>query len=102
MALLLMSTTVAGYVGVSITGSIDTRYTLDELEYVGKGDTLGEPIWLISTQKDAYTDIDLTIVVTVEAIGNEPPEQKTTHCAGRINHDLVIEIYRDGVITASE
>lgn len=102
LVVLLMSTTLAGCVGVSISGSINTRYTLDKLEYVGKGDTLGEPIWRISTQKDAYTDIDLTIVATVESIGNEPPEQKTTRCAGRINHDLVIEIYRDGVITASE
>lgn len=102
LVLLLMSTTFAGCVGVSITGSIDTRYTLDKLEYIGKGDTLGEPIWRISTQKDAYTDIDLTIVVTAESIGNEPPEQKMTRCTGRIEHDLVIEVYRDGVITASE
>lgn len=102
LVVLLMSTTLAGCVGVSITGSIDTRYTLDKLEYIGKGDTLGEPIWRISTQKDAYTDIDLTIVVTAESIGNEPPAQKVTRCTGRIEHDLVIEVYRDGVITASE
>ncbi|WP_298406095.1 hypothetical protein [uncultured Chloroflexus sp.] len=99
---LLMSTTLTGCVGVSISGNVDTRYTLDKLEYVGKGDTLGEPLWRISTQKNAYTDIDITIVVTVETIGDEPPEQKTTRCAGRIEHDLVIEVYRDGVINPLE
>lgn len=102
LVLLALSTTLAGCIGVTISGSIDTRYTLDKLEYIGKGDTMGEPLWRLSTQKNAYTEIDLTIVVTAEAVGNEPPEQKTTRCTGRIDHDLVIEIYRDGVINTSE
>ncbi len=97
-----LSVALAGCVGITISGSIDTRYALDKLEYVGKGETLGQPLWRISTSANAYTDIDLNITVTTETIGDQAPTVQTSRCAGRIEHDLVIEIYRDGVLEVKE
>lgn len=99
---LLAGLFLAGCVGIEIYGSLDTRYNLTKLEYVGKGDVMGEPLWRIS-QGTAGMDVDLTISVTPAAIDeNDTPETSTSTCTGRIEHDLVVEIYKEGVVTPPE
>lgn len=101
LTVLILGAFLAGCVGVSVHGSVDTRYILGKLEYVGKGDALGEPLWRISNGS-ATTDVDLIITVGTEMIGDEQPQEQTTLCKGRIEHDIVVEIYKDGVVALQE
>lgn len=97
-AVMLAAIVLAGCIGMEISGSIDTRYVLEKLEYIGKGDTMGEPIWRIS-KGQAATDVDLTITVEVASLDDSaPPEPQTSVCRGRVEHELVVEIYKDGVV----
>jgi len=97
-AILLAGLLLAGCVGIEITGSFDTRYVLGKLEYVGKGDAIGEPIWRIS-QGNATTDVDMTITVTTATLDESAPEEpKVTTCRGRTEHEMVVEIYKEGVV----
>ncbi|ABU59659.1 FHA domain containing protein [Roseiflexus castenholzii DSM 13941] len=101
LTILILGAFLAGCVGVSVHGSVDTRYILGKLEYVGKGDTLGEPLWRIS-KGAATTDVDLTITVATQMIGDEQPQEQTTQCKGRVVHDITVEIYKDGVISLQD
>lgn len=97
-AILLAGLLLAGCVGIEITGSVDTRYVLGKLEYVGKGDTMGEPIWRIS-QGTASTDVDMTITVTSATLDESTPEEpQVTTCRGRVDHEMIVEIYKEGVV----
>lgn len=102
LVLLLLGAMLAGCVGISITGSIDTSYTLTRLEYIGKGDVQGEPIWRI-TGGTATTAVDLTIVTQVaDPFSDSPPEEQVMQCKGQVETEMVIEIYKDGVFTLSD
>lgn len=101
LTILILGAFLAGCVGVSVHGSVDTRYILGKLEYVGKGDALGEPLWRVS-KGAATTDVDLTITAATEMIGDEQPQEQTTLCKGRIEHDIVVEIYKDGVVALQD
>lgn len=101
LTVLILGAFLAGCVGVSVHGSVDTRYVLGRLEYIGKGDAVGEPLWRIS-KGVATTDVDLTITVATEMIGDEQPQEQTTLCKGRIDHDIVVEIYKDGAIALQD
>lgn len=102
LVLLLLGAMLAGCVGISITGSIDTGYTLTRLEYIGKGDVQGEPIWRI-TGGTATTAVDLTVVTQVaDPFSDSPPEEQVMQCKGQVETEMVIEIYKDGVFTLSD
>lgn len=101
LTVLILGAFLAGCVGVSVHGSVDTRYVLGKLEYVGKGDAVGEPLWRIS-KGTAMTDVDLTITVATEMIGDEQPQEQTTQCKGQVEHDIIVEIYNNGVISLQD
>jgi len=102
LVMLLLGALLAGCVGIGITGSIETGYTLTKLEYIGKGDVPGEPIWRISGGT-ATTSIDLTITTKVaDPFSDKPPEEQVIQCKGQVETETVIEIYKDGVFTPSD
>jgi hypothetical protein len=102
LVMLLLGALLAGCVGIGITGSIETGYTLTKLEYIGKGDVPGEPIWRISGGT-ATTSIDLTITTKVaDPFSDKPPEEQVMQCKGQVETEMVIEIYKDGVFTLSD
>ncbi len=102
LVLLLTGALLAGCVGIGITGSVETDYTLTKLEYIGKGDVQGEPIWRISGGT-ATTSVDLTITTQVaDPFSDKPPEEQVMQCKGQVETEMVIEIYKDGVFTLSD
>jgi hypothetical protein len=102
LVLLLLGALLAGCVGIGITGSVETGYKLTKLEYIGKGDVQGEPIWRISGGT-ATTSVDLTITTQVaDPFSDKPPEEQVMQCKGQVETEMVIEIYKDGVFTLSD
>jgi hypothetical protein len=102
LVLMLLGALLAGCFGIGITGSVETDYTLTKLEYIGKGDVQGEPIWRISGGTST-TSIDLTIIVQVaDPFSDKPPEEQVMQCKGQAETETVIEIYKDGVFTLSD
>ncbi len=102
LVLLLLGALLAGCIGIGVTGSVETDYKLTRLEYIGKGDVKGEPIWRISGGT-ATTDVDLTITVQVaDPFSDKPPEEQVMQCTGQVETETVIEIYKDGVFTLSD
>jgi hypothetical protein len=100
LVLLLLGALLAGCVGIGITGSAETNYKLTKIEYIGKGDVKGEPIWRISGGTST-TSIDLTAQVA-DPFSDKPPEEQVMQCKGQVETEMVIEIYKDGVFTLSD
>ena len=100
LVLLLLGALLAGCVGIGITGSAETNYKLTKIEYIGKGDVKGEPIWRISGGTST-TSIDLTAQVA-DPFSDKPPEEQVMQCKGQVETEMVIEIYKDGVFTPSD
>jgi hypothetical protein len=102
LVLMLLGALLAGCIGIGIIGSAETNYKLTKIEYIGKGDVKGEPIWRISGGTST-TGIDLTIIAQVaDPLSDKPPEEQVMQCKGQIETEMVIEIYKDGVFTPSD
>ncbi len=101
-AVLMIGLLLAGCIGITMYGTIDTRYILDKAEYIGKGDKQGEPLWRISRGTGTST-IDFTIEVEVAPVNeDDKPTKDTMKCTGSMQYDMVVEIYKDGVIKPDE